>query len=90
VRGLGLLRAVELVADRDTLDPFPAEANLSYRVVVHGILQGVFYYPGGADPARDIVCLGPPFIIGDEEIEKMTSVLPDAIDAAVASCPAPG
>jgi adenosylmethionine-8-amino-7-oxononanoate aminotransferase len=90
LRGLGLLQAIELVADRDTLDPFPAEANLSRRVVVHGILQGVFYYPGGADPARDIVCLGPPFIIGDEEIEKITSVLPDAIDAAVASCLTPG
>jgi adenosylmethionine-8-amino-7-oxononanoate aminotransferase len=89
LRGLGLLRAVELVADRDTLDPFPAEVNLSYRTVVHGILQGVFYYPGGADPARDIVCLGTPFIIGDEEIEKMAGVLPDAIDAAVASCAAP-
>ena len=90
LRGLGLLRAVELVADRDTLDPFPEAANLGYRVVVHGILRGVFYYPGGSDPARDIVCLGPPFIIGDEEIEKMARVLPDAIDAAVASCPNPG
>jgi adenosylmethionine-8-amino-7-oxononanoate aminotransferase len=86
LRGLGLLRAIELVADRYTLDPFPAEVRLGYRVVVHGLLQGVFYYPGGADPARDIVCLGPPFIIGDEEIEQMTSVLPGAIDAAVASC----
>jgi hypothetical protein len=41
-------------------------------------------------PARDIICLGPPFIIGDEEIEKITSVLPGAIDAALANCLTPG
>jgi adenosylmethionine-8-amino-7-oxononanoate aminotransferase len=85
LRGLGLLRAVELVANKDTLEPFPADADLARRVVVQGILQGVFYYPGGSDPARNVVCLGPPFIIGDAEIEKIASVLPRAIDAAVAS-----
>ena len=44
----------------------------------------VFFYPGGNDPARDVVCLGPPFILGDEEIEKIVTVLPKAIDSAIA------
>jgi adenosylmethionine-8-amino-7-oxononanoate aminotransferase len=85
VRGLGLLQAVELVRDRETLEPFPAEARLGWRVVVQGLLRGVFFYPGGTDPARDVVCLGPPFVIENAEIELLARVLGEAIDAAVAS-----
>jgi adenosylmethionine-8-amino-7-oxononanoate aminotransferase len=83
VRGLGLLQAVELVRDRATLEPFPAAARVTGRVVVEGIRRGVFFYPGGADPARDAICLGPPFVIDDAEIELLVGVLHEAIDAAV-------
>jgi adenosylmethionine-8-amino-7-oxononanoate aminotransferase len=82
VRGLGLLQAVELVRDRDTLEPFPAEAHVATRVVVEGLRRGVFFYPGGADPARDVICLGPPFVIADDEVELLARVLAEAIDAA--------
>ncbi|MBW2236653.1 MAG: aspartate aminotransferase family protein [Deltaproteobacteria bacterium] len=85
VRGLGLLQAVELVRDRETLEPFPAEVGMAMRVVVQGLVRGAFFYPGGCGPARDVVCLGPPFIIGDEELELIARILPEAIDAAVAS-----
>jgi adenosylmethionine-8-amino-7-oxononanoate aminotransferase len=85
VRGLGLLQAVELVRDRETLEPFPAEVGMAMRVVVQGIVRGAFFYHGGCGPARDVVCLGPPFIIGDEELELIARILPEAIDAAVAS-----
>jgi adenosylmethionine-8-amino-7-oxononanoate aminotransferase len=84
VRGLGLLQAIELVRDRETLEPFPAEARVAGRVVVEGIRRGVFFYPGGADPARDVVCLGPPFVISEDEIELLARVLGEAVDAAVA------
>jgi adenosylmethionine-8-amino-7-oxononanoate aminotransferase len=85
LRGLGLLRAVELVRDRATLEPFPSEARMAGRVVANGIALGAFFYPGGCDPARDVVCLGPPFVIGDEEIEAIGATLERAIDAATAS-----
>ncbi len=84
VRGLGLLQAVEIVRDRGSLEPFPAEVGMGMRVVVQGMLRGVFFYPGGCDPARDVIVLGPPFILGDEEIELIARVLPESIDAAVA------
>lgn len=83
IRGRGLLYGIELVADRDTLEPFPAESQMIDKVVAAGLDRGVFFYPGGNDPARDVVCLGPPFILGDEEIEKMVRVLEAAIDAVV-------
>ncbi len=84
VRGRGLLLGVELVKKRETLEPFPAEARLTTRAVAHGLAQGVFFYPGGSGRARDVLVLGPPFVLGDREIEKIGVVLPRAIDAAVA------
>ena len=45
--------------------------------------MGVFLYPGGTGAYRDIICLGPAFTIGNEEIELMVKVLKDSINAVV-------
>jgi adenosylmethionine-8-amino-7-oxononanoate aminotransferase len=58
------------------------------RVVAAGFGHGAFFYPGGAGAARDLVCLGPPFTISDDEIEFIATALPKAIDNAAASVPA--
>jgi adenosylmethionine-8-amino-7-oxononanoate aminotransferase len=83
VRGRGLLQAVEIVKDRDTLEPFPAEARVTGKIVAAGLAAGVFFYPGGCEPARDVITLGPPFVIGDVEIEMIASALEEAIESAV-------
>ncbi len=85
VRSLGLLAAVELVRDRHSLEPFSAELNMTNRVVAIAMAEGVFFYPGGCDPARDVILMGPPFTIGDDEIEMIASTLERAIDRAVQS-----
>ncbi len=82
VRGLGLLQAVELVRDRDTLEPFAPEAHFTLRVVGAGTARGVFFYPGGAGPCPDVVCLGPPFTIEEEEIDRIVEVLGQSIEDA--------
>ena len=84
IRGRGLLLAVELVKDRETLEPFPRSARLTSKVVAAGLGEGVFFYPGGCDPARDVIVMGPPFIIGEAEIEQMGKALETAIASAVA------
>ncbi len=84
IRGRGLLLAIELVKDRATLEPFPVEARITNRVVGAGLAEGVFFYPGGVDPARDVITLGPPFIIGDAEVELIGKTLESAIGSAVA------
>jgi adenosylmethionine-8-amino-7-oxononanoate aminotransferase len=84
VRGRGLLQSLELVRDRDGAVPFPAEARVTARVVATGIRNGVFFYPGGCDPARDVICLGPPFIIEPREIDLLVDVLERSIDEVVA------
>jgi adenosylmethionine-8-amino-7-oxononanoate aminotransferase len=83
IRGRGLLQAVELVRDRATGEPFPKEARLTSKVVAAGLSEDVFFYPGGTDPARDVITLGPPFIISEAEIDQLVSVLGSAITSAV-------
>ncbi len=83
LRGRGLLQAIEIVKDRDTLEPFPAEARVTGKIVAAGLAEGVFFYPGGCEPARDVITLGPPFVIGDAEIEAIGSALEAAIESAV-------
>jgi adenosylmethionine-8-amino-7-oxononanoate aminotransferase len=83
VRGRGLLQAVELVRDRNTLEPFPVEARITSKVVGAGLGAGVFFYPGGCDLARDVVVLGPPFVIGEAEIDLLAEVLEASISSAV-------
>jgi adenosylmethionine-8-amino-7-oxononanoate aminotransferase len=84
VRGRGLLLGIELVRDRETMQPFPASAGLVNKVVAAGLAEGTFFYPGGCDPARDVITLGPPFIIGEQEIAQIVRTLRAAIDGAVA------
>jgi len=84
VRGRGLLWAVELVADKATKTPFPIAAGLTAKVVAAGIANGIFVYPGGVDPARDVITLGPPFTISESEIELIGERLERAIVSAVA------
>jgi adenosylmethionine-8-amino-7-oxononanoate aminotransferase len=83
IRGRGLLLGVELVKNRDTLEPFPKEAGLTYKVVAAGFGEGTFFYPGGSEPARDVITIGPPFIINDEDVEQIVKSLTAAIDSAV-------
>ena len=79
-----MLRAIEVVADRETLAPFPAEARLTQEIVAEGLERGVYFYWGGTGNIRDIICLGPPFVIDDVQLDRTVSVLRDAVDAAIA------
>jgi hypothetical protein len=86
IRGRGLLQAIEIVRDRDTLEPFDAGERITQRIVGHGLQHGVFFYPGGAGGAvRDIVCLGPPLISTDAEIDQMADVLAEVVGEVLPS-----
>ena len=85
VRGEGMLIGLEIVADRSTLEPFPNEARITDKVIGYGMQEGVFFYPGGTGDVRDVICIGPAFIIGDQEIdlivEKLATVLDRVLEA---------
>lgn len=81
IRGEGLLIALEIVRDREQLTPYPEADNMTGRIISHALNNGVFFYPGGTGEVRDIICMGPPFIIGEAEIDKIVSTLQLAINS---------
>jgi adenosylmethionine-8-amino-7-oxononanoate aminotransferase len=84
IRGRGLFFGIEVVADRETLEPFPIERAMTQRIVGAGMKAGVFYYSGGTGAVRDVVCIGPAFTVSDDELDRIADTLKRAIDAAVA------
>lgn len=85
IRGEGLFRAIEIVKDRETLERFPESAAVAQHVLISGLMRGVFFYAGGTGAVRDIVCLGPAFIVGDGDLDRMAETLKLAIDDAVSA-----
>jgi adenosylmethionine-8-amino-7-oxononanoate aminotransferase len=90
IRGKGLLQAVELVRDRETLAPFAAEDRLTATVVAAGFANGVFLYPAGTGAAQDAIVMGPPFTVSESELDLLVTGLTKAIDGAVARVAARG
>jgi len=82
VRGRGLLRAIEVVKDSRTLEPFPESAGMTNRIVAAALERGVFFYGGGTGEIRDIVCMGPAFTIEDGDLTRIAEVLRSAVDVA--------
>jgi adenosylmethionine-8-amino-7-oxononanoate aminotransferase len=82
VRGLGMMWAVEFVADRDTKDPFPPECQFARRVCDLAFERGVIFYPGSGcvDGVRgDHLMVAPPFMISEEAIDTVIEVLRSVI-----------
>ncbi len=82
VRGLGLLRGVELVADRGTRAPFPRADRVVEQVVVAARRRGVLLYSstGCADGTDgDLVLLGPPLVITATEVDEVVDGLVAAV-----------
>ena len=83
VRGIGLLIAIELVADRETRRPFPRPERLAERITAAGLDHGLLAYPstGCADGIDgDLVLLGPPFVISEEEMGMVVDRLTAAVE----------
>ena len=84
VRGLGLMAAVELVRDRDSKEPFPRQDRMTERVLEAARDRGLLLYhsTGCADGINgDLLMLGPPFTITDEERGLLVERTAEAIAA---------
>jgi len=71
VRGAGLMVGIELVADRASRTPFAREHQATERVLAAAREAGLLLYSstGHVDGDGDLVMLGPPFLITDDECE---------------------
>jgi adenosylmethionine-8-amino-7-oxononanoate aminotransferase len=91
IRGRGLMIGIEFVADRSTRRPFPRSARVAETALGAARERGVLVYmgTGNADGVDgDSILLGPPFVITDEEMQRVAEVLAEAVDAATTSVPA--
>jgi adenosylmethionine-8-amino-7-oxononanoate aminotransferase len=82
VRGIGLLWAVEFVADKKTKEPFPSASNFAGRVACAAMQRGVSVYPlqGCADGiAGDHILIAPPAVITDCDLQFAVDALQEAI-----------
>ena len=80
IRGQGLLIGVEIVKEKEGLISFDEKEKITNQIVGKGLENGVFFYPGGTGEYRDIICLGPAFIINEEDIDLMVSTLKKCLD----------
>lgn len=82
VRGKGLFAGVEFVKDKKTKEPFDLKLKLNDLIASRAFEKGLITYPGGggADGIKgDHLLLAPPFIITEEQIDKMVSILDETI-----------
>jgi adenosylmethionine-8-amino-7-oxononanoate aminotransferase len=88
VRGIGLLWAIEFVADKISKRPFPPEKTFSARVGAAAMKRGLLVYPmqGSVDGiSGDHILLAPPAIITAEQIIWATDQLRAATIEALQS-----
>jgi adenosylmethionine-8-amino-7-oxononanoate aminotransferase len=88
IRGRGLFRGLELVADRESKEHFDPSRGLAAKVKKAAFEAGLICYPmsGTIDGRRgDHILLAPPFIITEDQIGELTAKLGIALDRAVAA-----
>jgi adenosylmethionine-8-amino-7-oxononanoate aminotransferase len=83
VRGLGLMCGIELVQDKTTKAP---AVGLGGRVLAEakkrGLLSRIRAGQGGDYPIGDTICLAPPLVITEGQVDRIVEILREAILAA--------
>ena len=80
VRGLGLMAAVEVVRDKSTKQQFPPEAGLTQKLTDAMLDRGLY-----TRVVMDCVCLAPPLVTTDAEIDRIVNIVGETIPAVVAA-----
>ncbi len=78
IRGRGLFRGIELVADRESKAPFDPARKLHARIKAEAFAAGLICYPMGGTVdgvSGDHILLAPPFIIEDDQIGELVDKL---------------
>jgi adenosylmethionine-8-amino-7-oxononanoate aminotransferase len=78
VRSIGLIGAIELVADRTTKRKFPAKLRIPFRIARRAVEYGVLIRPLG-----NVLYFMPPYIITKSEIDTVFSITRQAIEDVV-------
>lgn len=74
VRQTGMIGAVEMVKNKITKEPYPFEERTGHRVFKEALKNGALLRPIG-----NVIYFMPPYVIKNEEIEKLTEIAYNAI-----------
>lgn len=86
IRGRGLFRGLEFVADREAKQPFDPALGLAGKLKKAAFAEGLICYPmpGTRDGRHgDHVLLAPPFIASEAELDDMVGRLSRAVDTVL-------
>ncbi|MDX1655450.1 MAG: aspartate aminotransferase family protein [Candidatus Competibacteraceae bacterium] len=86
IRGRGLFRGLELVADRSTKEPLDPGLQIHGRIKKAAMARGLMCYPmGGTIDGKmgNHILLAPPFIIDETHIAELVDKLGGAVDEAL-------
>lgn len=87
IRGRGLFWGVELVADRQTKQPFEPKRRMHARVKAEALARGLLCYPMGGTVdgvLGDHVLIAPPYIVSERELDELVDKLARAVETACA------
>jgi adenosylmethionine-8-amino-7-oxononanoate aminotransferase len=74
VRSLGLIGAVEVVADKTTKALHPPEAQMTQRLTDELLARGVY-----TRIVLDCICIAPPLVITEAELDKLVDTIGDTV-----------
>ncbi len=80
VRALGLMGAVEVVADPGTKQLFPPALGVSQKLM-DGMLERGLY----TRAVMDCICIAPPLVTTDAELDRIVDIIADTIPAVLTS-----
>jgi adenosylmethionine-8-amino-7-oxononanoate aminotransferase len=86
VRGLGLMIGVELVRDPETKEPFGRQRQITEHIVAAARENGLLLYSstGHVDGENgDLVMVGPPFVLSDDEAKLLVERTVAAVRSVV-------
>lgn len=85
VRYKGLMAGIELVADKETKEPYPVEKRVGVKVILEARRRGLVIRPLG-----DVIVLMPPLAIPIEELDRILDVTYESIDTVTRAIRARG
>lgn len=78
VRSLGLMGAVEVVADKATKALHPPETQMTQRLTDELLARGLY-----TRVALDCICIAPPLVIAEAELDRLVDIIGETVSAVV-------
>jgi adenosylmethionine-8-amino-7-oxononanoate aminotransferase len=78
VRSLGLIGAVEVVADKATKALHPPEAQITQRLTDALLARGLY-----TRVALDCICIAPPLVISEADLDRLVDIIAETVPAVV-------